>query len=445
MENNRGNNKFWKGVLVGALVMAFTGLIVVGFSAGIFLIGRTVIDSQVETRQLGEDGSGETNGLELERIAAKMDLIQQIVGKYFLFEEDMSEVENGIYTGLMYGLDDPYSVYYDEDAYNSLKEDTNGVYCGIGAMVSQQRATGIITVSRVFEGAPAFDAGMLPGDILYKVDDVAVSGMDLDLVISEHIRGEEGTFVPVTVLRGENNDEVVLNVERRQVTVPTVEHQMLEDHVGYIYIMQFDTVTSEQFKEAVDDLESQGMEKLMVDLRGNPGGVLDAVVEMLAYILPEDEQDGLILYTSDKNGLGDRYFSKDGKLQCTSDFDTVNSSYPKEDRHSLDIPMVILVNGNSASAAEVFTGTMMDYDRAVVVGTQTFGKGIVQNLIPLGDGTAIKLTTSHYYTPSGFDLHEVGLKPDVEIDLDDELKKKAVVPLEEDNQVQKALEVLKEE
>lgn len=445
MENNRGNNKFWKGVLVGALVMAFTGLIVVGFSAGIFLIGRTVIDSQVETRQLGEDGSGETNGLELERIAAKMDLIQQIVGKYFLFEEDMSEVENGIYTGLMYGLDDPYSVYYDEDAYNSLKEDTNGVYCGIGAMVSQQRATGIITVSRVFEGAPAFDAGMLPGDILYKVDDVAVSGMDLDLVISEHIRGEEGTFVPVTVLRGENNDEVVLNVERRQVTVPTVEHQMLEDHVGYIYIMQFDTVTSEQFKEAVDDLESQGMEKLMVDLRGNPGGVLDAVVEMLAYILPEDEQDGLILYTSDKDGLGDRYFSKDGKLQCTSDFDTVNSSYPKEDRHSLDIPMAILVNGNSASAAEVFTGTMMDYDRAVVVGTQTFGKGIVQNLIPLGDGTAIKLTTSHYYTPSGFDLHEVGLKPDVEIDLDDELKKKAVVSLEEDNQVQKALEVLKEE
>lgn len=445
MENNRGNNKFWKGVLVGALVMAFTGLIVVGFSAGIFLIGRTVIDSQVETRQLGEDGSGETNGLELERIAAKMDLIQQIVGKYFLFEEDMSEVENGIYTGLMYGLDDPYSVYYDEDAYNSLKEDTNGVYCGIGAMVSQQRATGIITVSRVFEGAPAYDAGMLPGDILYKVDDVAVSGMDLDLVISEHIRGEEGTFVPVTVLRGENNDEVVLNVERRQVTVPTVEHQMLEDHVGYIYIMQFDTVTSEQFKEAVDDLERQGMEKLMVDLRGNPGGVLDAVVEMLAYILPEDEQDGLIVYTSDKDGLGDRYFSKDGKLQCTSDFDTVNSSYPKEDKHSLDIPMAILVNGNSASAAEVFTGTMMDYDRAVVVGTQTFGKGIVQNLIPLGDGTAIKLTTSHYYTPSGFDLHEVGLKPDVEIDLDDELKKKAVVSLEEDNQVQKALEVLKEE
>lgn len=445
MENNRSNNRFWKGALVGALVMAFAGLIVVGFSAGIFLIGRTVIDSQVQTQQMEEDSSRELTGLELERIAAKMDLIQQIVGKYFLFEEDLEEVENGIYTGLMYGLDDPYSVYYDADAYNSLNEDTSGVYCGIGAMVSQQRSTGIITVSKVFKEAPAFDAGMLPGDILYKVDDIAVTGMDLDLVISEHIRGEEGTFVPVTVLRGENNDEVELEVERRQVIVPTVERRMLEDNIGYIYIMQFDTVTSEQFKAAVDELESQGMEKLMVDLRGNPGGVLDSVVEMLAYILPEDEQDGLLLYTRDRDGKGDKYFSKDGKLQCTSDFDSVNSAYPKPDTHELDMPMAILVNGNSASAAEVFTGTMMDYDRAVVVGTQTFGKGIVQNLIPLGDGTAIKLTTSHYYTPSGFDLHEVGLKPDVEIDLEDELKKKAVVPLEEDNQVLKALEVLREE
>lgn len=374
-----------------------------------------------------------------------MDMIQQIVDKYFLFDEDLEDVESGIYTGLMYGLNDPYSVYYDEDAYNSLKEDTTGVYCGIGAMVMQNRSTGVLTINKVFAGAPAYEAGMLPGDIIYKVGGEAMTGIDLDLVVSEHIRGEEGTFVSVTVLRGENNDEVELNVERRVVTVPTVEHQMLEDNVGYIYIMQFDTVTSEQFKEAVDDLESQGMEKLMVDLRGNPGGVLDSVVEMLAYILPEDEQDGLLLYTADKDGKGDQYFSKDGKLQCTSDFSQVNDSYPKEDTHELDIPMAILVNGSSASAAEVFTGTMMDYDRAIVVGTTTFGKGIVQNLIPLGDGTAIKLTTSHYYTPSGFDLHKVGLTPDVEIDLDAELKKKAIVPLEEDNQVQKALEVLKEQ
>lgn len=439
MENK---NRFWRGVLVGALVMAFAGLIIVGFSAGIFLIGRTVIDNQAQVQTADGDNDVTEETLDFGKITAKMGLIQKIVDQYFLFDEDAEDVEDGIYTGLMYGLQDPYSVYFNEESYNSLKEDTIGIYCGIGAMVGQKRSTGILTVSKVFKNAPAFEAGMLPGDIIYKVGDKPVTGMELDLVISDLIRGEEGSFVDITVLRGENNDEVKLHVERREVIVPTVEFQMLEDKVGYIYVMKFDTVTSEQFKKAVDDLENQGMEKLIVDLRDNPGGVLDAVVEMLAYILPEDQNDGLLIYTADKNGKGEQYFSKDGRLQCTSDFEDVPKGYPKEDKHELNVPMAVLVNGNSASAAEVFTGAVMDYDWATIVGTKTFGKGIVQNLIPLGDGTAIKLTTSHYYTPSGFDLHKVGLTPDVEIDLDAELKKKAVVPLEEDNQVQKALEIL---
>lgn len=435
-------NKFWKGVLVGALVMAFSGLIIVGLSAGIFLIGRTVIDNQVQVQTADGDTSVTDERLDFGKIISKMGLMQKIVDQYYLFDEDVRKVEDGIYTGLMYGLQDPYSVYYNEDAYNSLQEDTAGIYCGIGAMVGQNRSTGILSVSKVFEGAPAFEAGLLPGDIIYKVGDKPVTGMELELVISDHIRGEEGTFVDITVLRGENNDEIELRVERREVIVPTVEHQMLEEKTGYIYVMQFDTATSEQFKNAIDDLENQGMEKLIVDLRDNPGGVLDAVVEMLAYILPEDQQDGLLLYTADKDGKGERYFSRDGKLQSASDLNDAPSGYPKEDKHELKIPMAVLVNGNSASAAEVFTGAMMDYDWATIVGTKTFGKGIVQNLIPLGDGTALKLTTSHYYTPSGFDLHEVGLTPDVEIDLDAELKKKAIVSLEEDNQVQKAQEVL---
>lgn len=441
MENNK--NKFWKGVLVGALVMAFTGLTIVGVSAGIFLIGRTVIDNQEESSMVGEDGNQTSKAmLDFDQIENKMGLIQSIISQYYLFEEDPEKVEEGIYTGMLYGLDDPYSVYYNEKNYDSLIEDTEGSYCGIGALVSQNRTTGIVTITKVFEGAPSYEAGMLPGDILYKVGDEAVTGMELDLVVSEHIRGEEGTFVTITVLRGENNEEVELRVERRQVEVPTVEHQMLENKVGYIYIMQFDTVTAPQFQAAIEDLESQGMEKLMVDLRGNPGGTVDSVVQMLAYILPEDLNDGMLLYTGDKSGKGEQYFSKNGKLQHTSDYGSKAAGYPKEDGHELDIPMAVLVNGNSASAAEVFTGAMMDYDWATIVGTQTFGKGIVQNLIPLGDGSAIKLTTSHYYTPAGFDLHGKGLTPDVVIDLDDELKKKAVVELDEDNQVQKALEVL---
>lgn len=443
MENSN-KNKFWKGVLVGALVMAFTGLIIVGFSAGIFLIGRTVIDNQVRTEVIEGNPVEDESDINFAEIMMKMSQIQNIISEYYLFDENAEDVEEGIYTGLMYGLGDPYSVYYNEEDYNSMREDTEGIYCGIGAMVSQNRSTGISTVTKVFRDAPSYEAGMLPGDVIYKVGDVYATGMELDVLVSDYIRGEEGSYVTVTVLRGEENnkEEVELNIQRREVVVPTVEHRMLENQVGYIYVMQFDTVTSEQFKAAVDDLESQGMEKLMVDMRNNPGGVLDTAVEMMAYILPEDQNDGLMIYTEDKRGKGERYFSEDGKIQCTSDYQNAVKNYPKKDGHELDIPMVVLVNGNSASAAELFTGALMDYDWATVVGTQTFGKGIVQNLIPLGDGSAVKLTTSHYYTPGGFDLHEKGLTPDVEIDLDEELKKKAIVELDEDNQVQKALEVL---
>ncbi len=440
MENGEGKNRFWKGVLVGALVMAFAGLILVGLSAGIFLIGRTVMGDQ--TQMAG--GDSEDGGLDMDRISAKMRYIQDIIDRYFLFEEDPEAVEDGIYTGLMYGLGDPYSVYYNEENYASLLEDTSGEYCGIGAMVQQDLTTGIMTVVKVFEGSPALEAGMLPGDVIYEVDGENVTGRELDLVVNENIRGEEGTQVTVTVLRGETAEEVELIMERRQVEVTTVESQMLDEKTGYIYVMQFEMVTGGQFKEAVDRLEDQGMEQLIVDLRGNPGGVLDAAVEMLAYILPEDRMDGMLIYTADKDGKGDRYFCRDGKIVMESDSGYVTAGYPMEDGHQLDLPLAVLVNGSSASAAEVFTGAVMDYDAGIVVGTQTFGKGIVQSLVPLGDGTAVKLTTAHYYTPSGFDLHGEGLTPDVIVDLDEELKTQAVVDLDEDNQVQAAIEALED-
>ncbi|MCI8518368.1 MAG: S41 family peptidase [Hungatella sp.] len=436
-------NKFWKGVLVGALVMAFAGLMIVGVSAGIFLIGKTVMDQPDQIVQESDPQPPGEGELELDRITEKMNYIQEIVKEYYLFDEDVELVEDGIYMGLMYGLNDPYSVYYNEEDYQSLMEDTSGEYCGIGAMVSQNRTTGISTVVKVFETAPAFEAGMLPGDIIYKVDDEDVAGMELDLLVTNYIRGEEGSRVKVTVLRGDANEEVDLDIERRKVEVPTVEHEMMADNIGYIYVMQFDGVTGPQFQAAVDDLEKQGMEKLIIDLRDNPGGLLDAVVEMLAYVLPEDKMDGMLVYTADKDGKGDRFFCDDGKIQYESDYGQQASGFPKKDGHEIDVPMAVLVNGNSASASEVFTGAIMDYEVGIVVGTQTFGKGIVQSLLPLGDGTAIKLTTAHYYTPSGFDLHGVGLKPDIEVELDEELRTKAVVEKDEDNQIQAAIEALK--
>ncbi|MFR3728791.1 S41 family peptidase [Lacrimispora sp.] len=428
-------NKFWKGALVGALLTALAGLVIVGMSLGIFLIGKTAIDGKGQTAESAQAENQQGN-LDMNRIASKIQTIQSVIDKYYLFDENLNDVEDWIYKGMLNGLGDPYTVYYTADEYNKLMEDTSGEYCGIGVMVSQSADTGIITVTKVFEGTPGAEAGILPGDLLYKVGDQEVTGMDLELVVKDHIKGEEGTPVTITVLRKDTGKYIDMTMERRQITVPTVEHEMLADHVGYISVSQFDTVTADQFKSAVDDLEKQGMEKLVVDLRNNPGGVVDAVVSMLDYILPDDlviqgdpnlvrkkKDKTLLVYMADKNGNGEQYYASDG--------------------HQVDVPMAVLVNGQSASASEVFSGALKAYNKAKLVGTKTFGKGIVQTLFPLDKGTAIKMTVAHYYTPSGFDLHGKGLEPDVPVELDESLRTKIKIEHEEDNQLQEAIKALK--
>ena len=431
MENK---NKFWKGALVGALLTAFAGLIIVGMSLGIFLIGRTAIDGPQQAAESNQ-AENQNGSLDVNRITKKITTLQQIIDKYYLFDEDTTQVEDWIYKGMMFGLNDPYTTYYTAEEYQKLNEDTEGEYHGIGVMISQNRGTGLITVIKVFKDTPAAEAGMRPGDILYKVGDMEVTGMDMDILVKDYIKGKDGSEVELTVFRQDEGEYVDLKMERRNVTVQTVEYQMMEDSVGYIAVSQFDVVTADQFKAAVDDLEKQGMKKLVVGLRNNPGGVLGTVVDMLDYILPDDltiegdkdlvrtnPEATLLVYMADKNGKGEQEYASDG--------------------HSLDIPMAVLVNGESASASEVFTGAMKDYGRATIVGTKTFGKGIVQNLIPLDNGTAIKMTTAHYYTPSGFDLHGKGIEPDVEVELKEELRNQITVDVKEDNQIEAALKAL---
>lgn len=438
-------NKFWKGVLVGALVTAFSGLIIVGVATGISLIGRTVIDNQVQTQIVdsSQNVEAEPAKLDMKQVEGKINLLEDIINKRFLYETDLKELESGIYRGLMSGLDDPYAVYYDTEEFEKLQESVSGTYCGIGVLVTQNVKTGLSTIVKVFKDSPGEKAGMLPGDILYKVGDVDISTEDLDLIISKHIKGMEGTVVRITVLRG--NEYVELSVVRGQIEVQTVEHKLLEDETGYVMVSQFDLITAEQFIKAVEDMEANGMKRLVIDLRGNPGGVLDSAVDMAAYLLPEDKMEGLIVYTEDKEGKGERFYCKNGLTSfASSDPQNINPRYPKKDGHQLDMPIAVLINENSASASELFAGCMQDYDWATVVGTTSFGKGIVQNLIPLTDGSAIKMTTETYFTPSGFSLHELGITPDVEVELDEALMQKVVITPEEDNQLQKAIEVLVE-
>lgn len=343
----------------------------------------------------------------------KLETIQNILDSNFYFEEDEQAKQDGIIKGYMEGLDDPYSVYYTADEYASFMEDTEGEYVGVGVQVSQAADTKIITVTKVFDG-PAMEAGIEEEDIITKVNGEDVGEQDLDTVVDK-IRGQEGTDVTITIYRGTDGEDHEYTMPRKKVENPTVEYKMLDDNIGYVEVTSFYEVTAEQYIAALKDLENQGMEGLIVDLRSNGGGLLDIAVEMLDYMLPA----GKIVYTEDKDG-------------------NVIDEYNSTDDEQFTKPLAVLVNGYSASASEIFAGAIKDYGIGTLVGTNTFGKGIVQRMFPLEDGSAIKLTIAKYFTPKGNDIHEVGIKPDVEIELDADAYKES--DGQRDNQLDAAID-----
>lgn len=392
------NNKksFWQGTLCGALAI----LLVIGLvSCGLKTDGGSTSSQKAM--------SGD--------VKKKLSTLKSLIDENYLHEVDEEALEQGIYEGYISGLDDPYSVYYDEEDTKSLMETTEGEYEGIGAVMQQDKDSGIITLTHIYEDSPAMKAGLKDDDILYKVEDMEVTGEDLNEVVS-HIRGEKGTTVELTVLRGKNKKEVKVTVTRGKIEVETVESKMLEDKIGYLAVSEFDSVTYDQYEEGLNELEDQGMEALIVDLRGNPGGNLQTVCDILDLMLPE----GLIVYTEDKNGE---------RQDMTSD-----------EEHQFTLPMTVLVDGNSASASEIYAGAIQDYGLGKIVGTKTYGKGVVQKIFDLKDGTCVKLTIAEYYTPKGRNINGKGITPDVEIKYEyDEENPQA------DNQLEKAVEELKKE
>lgn len=406
-----------------------TGLLSGLCGAVLLFVAATTIYLVIDGRNLqGQDNKTEPQGNIVsakeeepyDNIVEKLTLLQKLVDTYYLEEVNSTAFADGIYKGFISSLEDPYSTYFTKEEYTALIESSSGVYHGIGAYVSQDVKTGIITIVKPFEGGPAYKAGLLPDDIIYKVEGVEVTGEDLTEVVSR-MKGIEGTTVDITILREGVTDPMEFTIERQEIKVPTIEYEMLEGKIGYILITEFDEITVSQFSSAVKALEKKGMKGLVVDVRNNPGGLLHSVVNILDRLLPE----GLIVYTEDKYG------------------NRLEEKAEKPDQFNL--PLAVLINGNSASASEIFAGAIQDYKIGTIVGTTSFGKGIVQKVIPLTDGTAVKLTISKYFTPKGRNIHGTGIAPDVEIDLSDEMKQEVTVPHDKDNQLQKAVEILKKQ
>jgi len=323
----------------------------------------------------------------------KIGLIEGYIDKYFLWEREDEAEADGIYKGIMSSLGDKYAYYYNAEELKRDREDNAGEFSGIGCTIGTDQKTGAPYIVSIMEGYSADKAGIKEGDFFLEVDGEDATAWSSSEVAS-HVKGKEGTTVDLLMLR--DGEELPFTVERVSVAVETVVSRMEDEEkkIGYIRIAEFDQITVSQFKEAKEELEKDGMKGLILDLRSNPGGLVDACADIASQMLPE----GMIVYAMSKDGH---------KSQWTSD-----------GKNEIQIPVVILVNGNTASSAEILTGAMKDHDKATVMGTKTYGKGIIQNTYSLGDGTAIEFTAGQYYLPKDECIHEVGIEPDIEVEAD---------------------------
>lgn len=403
------DRKFLKGALVGAAVasVVFLGLFMIPAVRGI-MAGAAVINSDYAV-----DGE----------FVEKFRYIQKCINDQYLDSDniDKKSIQDGMYKGMLESIGDKYAAYYSEEEFADLMEKNMGKYGGIGAYVSQDPVKGDIVIVQPFAGGPADKAGIKAGDVITEIDGTSVIGMTLDEVVTI-MKGEKNTTAVVKLLRG--NETVEVEVVREEVDVPTVSHRIIEDgNIGYIHVSAFDDITVEQFRQAMDDIESRGASSLIIDVRDNGGGMLSTVIDMLDRVLPE----GLVMYTETKDGTGEKYYS------------TNEESYDK--------PLVVMINGFSASASEVFAGAVQDFGAGTLIGTKSFGKGVVQTIMPVilnGEESAIKFTTARYYTPKGRNIDGIGITPDIEVEYDEE-SAEVQGDFVYDNQLREAVSYLKKQ
>lgn len=380
---------FASGMIIGA-VSAFMAVILLILSVAAVCIAKGYIHIGVNGDvYIQSDAVTDSDGIGSE-VEGKLNAIDSVLESFYFGDVDDETAKDNIYKAYLSSYGDKYTMYYTADEYKALKESTNGKFYGIGAVCQLSGEGGVLLVD-VYDNGAGYQAGLRSGDRVVNVDGRDITGMELSSAVAL-IKGDKGTSVTLEVIRG--TERLTFSAVRDAVDAKTVSYTLLDNNIGYLSISQFEEVTTKQFKAAVEDLQSQGMKGLVIDIRNNPGGLLDTVVGMLKYMLP----DGLIVYTEDKQGN--------------------RKEYKGQDNDEFNLPLAVIVNGNSASASEIFAGAIQDYGKGTIIGTQTYGKGIVQTVKPLTDGSAIKFTIAKYFTPKGQDIHGKGVTPDMVVEYD---------------------------
>lgn len=396
---------------IGKIILAL--ILAVGLSFAGFVVG---LNQKLQVNNTSDQAEGHLQ---------EMEMLKGLIDENFLFDYEEKDLYDGSLKGMFANLGDPYTQYYTKEEFSKLMESIDGRYKGIGVLV-QASKEGLIKVVQVFDDSPAKEAGMNAGDYITKVEGKEFTADQMEEAVAL-MKGDEDTTVNITIKRISDDkpegEDIDLAVDRRDVRVDTVDESIKEvdgKKIGYIHIKSFDDVTKEDFEKSYKKLKDGGIEGLVLDLRNNPGGSLDVCLDIADKFLDE----GTIVTTKDKKG---------------------NVVTEESDAEKDDIPMTVLVNENSASASEILSGALKDRKRAKVIGQKTFGKGIVQKLFPLNDGSGAKITISEYHTPSGAKINKVGVSPDIEATNDNpdlEIKEEN---LDKDSQYQKALEELLKE
>jgi len=400
---NRNTQRIYKMIMLVLIVIIVTSL-VTAFTTYQYLSNNGISYSKVNTTSL--------EGLEYTLSQFRSELEKKYIGE--INDEELIE---GAVKGYVDALGDPYTTYYTKKEMKTIMEETNGNFVGIGVYMTKDLEKNAILIIKPIENSPAEKAGILPGDLITKVDDVEYTGDKLEEA-SNKIRGEEGTKVKLEIYR--NGETKTFELTRTKVVVSHVTTKVLNNDIGYIAISDFEGECASEFETKYKQLEKQGIKKLIIDIRNNGGGIVDEALKIANMLV---DKDSTLLITKDK-----------------SDKEEVTKATEKP---IINIPTVVLVNEYSASASEILAGALKDNRKATLVGTKTYGKGIIQELHQLSDGSGLKITVSEYYTPNHNAIHKIGITPDVEVDLSEDVKQQTTIQEKDDNQLQKAIEILK--